>query len=185
MKSRMASPGKSRRGQTTRPDVTSDQSGEVERMERLRHRAVDVDVDDDLVAREPEVLSETVEQEQVHLVVDLAVVVSEDDLAVTLATAGEDLRHQLVVDLGVGWPGVRLDGLTLGPLQVEIEAGDDDLAELVGSRIVDDVAHESEVLVSRDVRALVHEHGNHIGHVFFSEELRSGWCVDLTIYIIA
>ena len=181
----MASPGKSRRGQTTRPDVTSDQSGEVERMERLRHRAVDVDVDDDLVAREPEVLSETVEQEQVHLVVDLAVVVGEDDVAITLATAGENLRHQLVVDLGVGGPGVRLGGLTLGPLQVEIKARDDDLAELVVARIVDDVTHEGEVLVRRNVRTLVNEHGNYVGHVFFSEELRSGWGVDLTICIIA
>lgn len=181
----MASPGKSRRGQTTRSDVTSDQSGEVERVERLRHRAVDVDVDDDLVTREPEVLSETVEQEQVHLIVDLAVVVSEDDVAVTLTAAGEDLRHQLVVDLGIGGLGVRLGGLTLGPLQVEIAARDDDLAELVVARIADDVTHEGEVLVSRDVRALVHEHGNHVGHVFFSEELKSGWRVDLTIYIIA
>ena len=109
----------------------------------------------------------------------------EDDVAVTLATAGEDLRHQLVVDLGVGWPGVRLDGLTLGPLQVEIEARDDDLAELVVARIVDDVTHEGEVLVRRNVRTLVNEHGNYVGHVFFSEELRSGWGVDLTICIIA
>ena len=177
MKSRMASPGKSRRGQTTRPDVTSDQSGEVERMERLRHRAVDVDVDDDLVAREPEVLSETVEQEQVHLVVDLVVVVGEDDVAVTLATAGEDLRHQLVVDLRVRGLGIGLGGLTLGPLQVEVEAGDDDLAELVVARIVDDVTHEGEVLVRRNVRTLVNEYRNHVGHVCFSEELKGGWGV--------